>query len=154
MPCEFITSGQWFTQGVCGFILNSLSSNHSVTCATCFVQILSVRDWMWPSLLDVHRFCAAIEGKLSHFLPRWPTLTEGRLSHFLPRWLRGDWAIFCHIGSEWVGRRAQSNIGKFLEMLHGGVLNSVHRENGQWDAFSQWAIMTNLHVVNPSTYMR
>jgi len=35
------------------------------------LQPLSVRGWTSAFPLDVHRLCSAIEGRLSHFPPRW-----------------------------------------------------------------------------------
>jgi len=32
---------------------------------------LSIYSWTSAFLLDVHRLCGTIEGRLSHFLPRW-----------------------------------------------------------------------------------
>jgi len=34
-------------------------------------QPLSVHGWTLIFLLDFHRLCGVIEGRLSHFLPRW-----------------------------------------------------------------------------------
>jgi len=36
-----------------------------------FYQPSSVRGWTSAFLLAVHRLCGVIEGRLSHFLPRW-----------------------------------------------------------------------------------
>jgi len=36
-----------------------------------FFQPSSVHGWTLAFLLAVHRLCGAIEGRLSHFLPRW-----------------------------------------------------------------------------------
>jgi len=36
-----------------------------------FYQPLSVRGWASAFHLNIHRLCGAIEGRLSHFLPRW-----------------------------------------------------------------------------------
>jgi len=47
-------------------------SNHSAdTAPSFFYQPLSVRGWTSAFLLAVHRLCGVIEGRLSHFMPRW-----------------------------------------------------------------------------------
>jgi len=68
-------------------------------------QPLSVRGWTSAFLLDIHRLCGII---------------EGRLSHFLPRWLRRIW-------------RSVISQAKSLEIFcHGRELNPCHREDRQW----------------------
>jgi len=49
--------------------------------------------------------------------------------------LRGNWAIFCHAGSGWVGR-VWSPREKSLEILtYSWKPNPGHREDSQWDSF-------------------
>jgi len=49
--------------------------------------------------------------------------------------LRGDWAIFCHAGSGWVGR-VWSVKEKSLEiLLHSWELNLGYGKDRQWDIF-------------------
>jgi len=73
--------------------------------------------------------------------------------------LRGDWAIFCHTGSGWVGR-VWSTREKSLEILRRGrKLNTGYRMDRQWNTFilplsyqdpghgedRQWAIPLSYH---------
>jgi len=73
-----------------------------------FPQLLSVHGWTLVFLLDFHTLCGTI---------------EGRLSHFLPRWLRMGW-------------QSVINQKKSLEILrHGWELNPGLGEDRQWDSF-------------------
>ena len=58
-----------------------------------FYQPSSVREWNLAFLLAVHRLCGAIEGRLSHFLPRWlrtgwqSVISQGKIPWNTPPWL-------------------------------------------------------------------
>jgi len=58
-----------------------------------FYQPLSVRGWTSAFLLAVHRLCGVIEGRLSHFLPRWlrrgwqSVIRQGKIPWNTPPWL-------------------------------------------------------------------
>ena len=71
-----------------------------------FYQPSSVRGWTSAFLLTVHRLCGVIEGRLSHFLPRWlrtdwqsadqPGKNPLKYSALAGNWTRprrGQWAI-------------------------------------------------------------
>ena len=57
-----------------------------------FYQPSSVRGWTSAFLLTVHRLCGVIEGRLSHFLPRW-LRTDWQSAGIEPGPRRGQWAI-------------------------------------------------------------
>ena len=82
-----------------------------------FYQPLSARGWTSAFLLAVHRMCGVI---------------EGRLSHFLPRWLRTGW-------------RSAISQGKSLEILRRGwELNPGHGEDRQWAiplSYHDWLLL-------------
>jgi len=78
-------------------------------------QLFSVRGWTSAFLLDVHRLCGAIEGRVSHFVPHWfrmgwhSVISQGKIPGNIWPWLgiepeslRGQtmryWAIIadCH----------------------------------------------------------
>jgi len=58
-----------------------------------FYQPLSVRGWTSAFFLAVHRLCGVIEGRLSHFLPRWlrtgwqSAISQGKIPLNTPPWL-------------------------------------------------------------------
>jgi len=85
-----------------------------------FFQPLPVHGWTSASLLAVHRLCGVI---------------EGRLSHFLPRWLRTGW---------------QSAISQgFNPLKYSAVAGNWTRAMGRTDnELSHWAIMTDLSTLH------
>jgi len=66
-----------------GFKKNSIGQIDNFTL---FYQPLAVRGWTTAFLLDVRRLCGVIEGRLSHFLPRWlrtgqqSAISQGKIS--------------------------------------------------------------------------
>ena len=58
-----------------------------------FYQPSSVRGGISAFLLAVHRLCGVVEGRLSHFLPRWPrpgwqsAISQGKISWNTPPWV-------------------------------------------------------------------
>ena len=58
-----------------------------------FHQPSSVHGWTSAFLLAVHRLCGVIEGRLSHFLPRWlrtgwqSAISQGKIPWNTPPWL-------------------------------------------------------------------
>ena len=71
-----------------------------------FYQPLSARGWTSAFLLAVHRMCGVIEGRLSHFLPRWlrtgwrSAISQGKI----------PWNTLPWLGIEPVPRRTDSEI--------------------------------------------
>ena len=74
-----------------------------------------IRGWTSAFLLAVHRLCGVI---------------EGRLSHFLPRWLRTGW-------------QSAISQGKINPLKYSAVAGNWTRPAGRTDSeLSHWAIMT------------
>jgi len=57
------------------------------------INFLSAIGWTSAFLLAVHRLCGVIEGRLSHFLPRWlrtgwqSAISQGKIPWNTPPWL-------------------------------------------------------------------
>jgi len=70
--------------------------------------------------------------------------------------LRGDWAIFCHAGSGWVGR-VRSAREKSLEILRRGwELNPGHGEDRKWAiplSYHDWLVNHDINRSNAQVHM-
>ena len=75
------------------FFIHPLSVHKAFKSFIFFYQPLSVRGWTSAFLLDFHRLCGAIEGRLSHFLPHWlrtgwqSMTSQGIIPWNTPPWL-------------------------------------------------------------------
>jgi len=73
--------------------LNHGHCNDPTSQAYDFYQPLSVHGWTSAFLLAVHSLCGVIEGRLSHFLPRWlrtgwqSAISQGKIPWNAPPWL-------------------------------------------------------------------
>jgi len=81
---------------VCQARLVTLSSFVCWPLSGVFHQQSSVRGWTSAFLLTAHRLCAVIEGRLSHFLPRWlrtgwqSVISQGKIPWNTPLWLGSE----------------------------------------------------------------
>jgi len=98
---------------------------HRVPFILFFFQPLTVRGWSSAFLLDDHRLCGAIEGRLSHFLPHWlrtgwQSLTgQGKIPWNTPPWLGVEFGLqggqtmrFTHSPTElsWPGPQSEQTV--------------------------------------------
>ena len=122
---QTIPSDYWFVK------LYIILKSHSIAVFTWFHLVSSVQIMNVDCRMSILPWLRIIFCSVSHRLPVVGFRPSSSLSKGCVVSLRGDWAIFCHAGSERVGR-VWSAREKSIEILRRGwELNPGHREDKQ-----------------------